>query len=210
MSDLHRSTGIAYHDSFTFSKISFIFVISCLLRSIFTSRHRCSMGFRSALDDGQSKTSMELSWKNFFVSWAVCFGSLSCWNFHTTGKFSSAQGNITFSKMSTYPSLVRMPSIRWIGPTPFHEKQPHTLTEPPPCFTTGDVYFRLNSFRFGHRTNRLPSGPIRLIFVSSLQRTNFHWLIVHDACNLANSMRFFRWFLVTIGFLRATRPWSPA
>ena len=40
------------------------------------------MGLKSGLLAGQSKTSGKVSSRNFLAIRLVCFGSLSCWNFH--------------------------------------------------------------------------------------------------------------------------------
>ena len=69
------STCIASHPFLTSSKRVAMFLT--FLRLI-ASLHMCSMRFRSGLDDGHPKTLMELSSINFFVTLAVCFGSLFC------------------------------------------------------------------------------------------------------------------------------------
>ncbi len=47
--------------------------------AIFRSLQRCSIGFKSGLWLGHSKTVTELLWSHSFVILAVCLGSLSCW-----------------------------------------------------------------------------------------------------------------------------------
>ncbi len=46
---------------------------------IFRSFQRCSIGFKSGLWLGHSRTVTELLWSHSFVILAVCLGSLSCW-----------------------------------------------------------------------------------------------------------------------------------
>ncbi len=46
---------------------------------IFRSLQRCSIGFKSGLWLGHSRTVTELLWSHSFVILAVCLGSLSCW-----------------------------------------------------------------------------------------------------------------------------------
>ncbi len=47
--------------------------------AIFRSLQRCSIGFKSGLLLGHSRTVTELLWSHSFVILAVCLGSLSCW-----------------------------------------------------------------------------------------------------------------------------------
>ncbi len=47
--------------------------------AIFRSLQRCSIGFKSGLWLGHSRTVTELLWSHSFVILAVCLGSLSCW-----------------------------------------------------------------------------------------------------------------------------------
>ena len=47
--------------------------------AIFRSLQRCSIGFKSGLWLGHSRTFTELSWSHSFDILAVCLGSLSCW-----------------------------------------------------------------------------------------------------------------------------------
>jgi hypothetical protein len=43
-------------------------------------------------------------------------------------------------KMSFYPSVFRFPCSIMRGPSPFHEKHPHTVMPPPPNFTVGTTH----------------------------------------------------------------------
>jgi len=47
--------------------------------AIFRSLQRCSIGFKSGLWLGHSRTATEFMWSHSFVVLAVCLGSLSCW-----------------------------------------------------------------------------------------------------------------------------------
>ena len=68
-----------------------------------------------------------------------------------------------------------MPFIEWIGPTPLKpEKQPKTIVPfPPPCFTVPLVYLESKRLPLGLHTFKLPSGPFKLYFDSSLHNTLF-------------------------------------
>ena len=51
---------------------------------VFKSRHKISIGFRSGLWLGHSRTLTSLSLNHFFTTLVVCFGSLSCCYFQLT------------------------------------------------------------------------------------------------------------------------------
>ena len=71
----HRSTEMFSHASLTSSKRVVVFMFF-KIAALLTSAHRYSMGFKSVLTEGQSKTSRKMSEKNFLVTFAVCFGTL--------------------------------------------------------------------------------------------------------------------------------------
>jgi len=51
----------------------------CVCRNILMSLLGCSVGFKSGLWVGHSRTFKDLSWNHFSIVLPVCLGSLSCW-----------------------------------------------------------------------------------------------------------------------------------
>ena len=101
---------------------------------------RFSMGLRSGDCDGQSIRGMLLSCIQSLTTWAVCFGSLSCWKYQFSRiKVMSALGSMTFSRMFKYPSFTRMPSILCSMPTPDAVNAPQTFIFLS-CFTVPTVH----------------------------------------------------------------------
>ncbi|XP_051570030.1 monocyte to macrophage differentiation factor 2-like isoform X2 [Myxocyprinus asiaticus] len=111
--------------------------------AIFRSLQRCSIGFKSGLWLGHSRTFTELSRSHSFVILAVCLGSLSCWkmNLHPSLR-SRALWSRFSSRMSLYIAAFIFPSILTSLPVPAAEKHPHSMMLPPPCFTVGMVLAR--------------------------------------------------------------------
>ncbi|XP_075931719.1 gamma-aminobutyric acid receptor-associated protein-like 2 isoform X2 [Anarhichas minor] len=109
---------------------------------IFRSLQRCSIGFKSGLWLGHSRTFTELSRSHSFVILAVCLGSLSCWkmNLHPSLR-SRALWSRFSSRMSLYIAAFIFPSILTSLPVPATEEHPHSMMLPP-CFTVGMVLAR--------------------------------------------------------------------
>jgi len=59
--------------------------------AIFRSLQRCSIGFKSGLWLGHSRTFTELAHSHSFVIFAVCLGSLSDWKMNRRTSLSEAQ-----------------------------------------------------------------------------------------------------------------------
>ncbi len=111
--------------------------------AIFRSLQRCSIGFKSGLWLGHSRTFTELSCSHSFVILAVCLGSLSCWkmNLHPSLR-SRALWSRFSSRMSLYIAAFIFPSILTSLPVPAAEKHPHSMMLPRPCSTVGMVLAR--------------------------------------------------------------------
>ncbi len=75
----HLDLGILCHSSLQILSSSVRLDGKCWWTAIFRSLQRCSIGFKSGLWLGHSRTVTELLWSHSFVILAVCLGSLSCW-----------------------------------------------------------------------------------------------------------------------------------
>ncbi len=107
-----------------------------LCTALFRSPHRCSIGFRSGLWLGHSKTLIFFWWSHAFVDLDVCFGSLSCWKVNFLFIFSFLTDAWRFcAKIAWYLELFIIPSTLTKAPVPAEEKQPQSMMLPPPCFT---------------------------------------------------------------------------
>ncbi len=118
----HLDLGILCHSSLQILSSSVRLDGKRWWTAIFRSLQRCSIGFKSGLWLGHSRTVTELLWSHSFVILAVCLGSLSCW------------------KVNLRPSLRSW--ALWRSPVPAAEKHPHSMMLPPPCFTVGTVLDR--------------------------------------------------------------------
>ena len=87
---------------------------------------------------------------------------------------------------SIYPHLLVMPSILWSAPVPPASKHPHNMMLPPPCFTVGMVFCRLQASPVFLQTYRWSLWPNSSIFVSSDQRTIFQKVRSLSPCAVAN------------------------
>ncbi len=137
----------------------------------FRSLQRCSIGFKSGLWLGHSRTVMELLWSHSFVILAVCLGSLSCWKVNLRPSLRSwALWRRFSSRISLYLAAFIFPSIATSRPVPAAEKHPHSMMLPPPCFTVGTVLDRWWAVPGFLHTYRLELRPKSSILVSSDQR----------------------------------------
>ncbi len=75
----HLDLGILCHSSLQILSSSVRLDGKRWWKAIFRSLQRCSIGFKSGLWLGHSRTVTELLWSHSFVILAVCLGSLSCW-----------------------------------------------------------------------------------------------------------------------------------
>ncbi len=111
--------------------------------AIFRSLQRCSIGFKSGLWLGHSRTFTELSCSHSFVILAVCLASLPYWKVNLRPSLRSrALWSRFSSRMSLYIAAFIFPSILTSLPVPAAEKHPHSMMLPPPCFTVGMVLAR--------------------------------------------------------------------
>jgi hypothetical protein len=102
------------------------------------SSHRCSTGFRSGLWAVQYISGTLLSTNHSLTDLPLWQGALSCWYRQLSSpNWSSTVDSMQQVKMSLYPSAFRFPRSITIGPSPFHEKHPHTIMPRPPNFTGG-------------------------------------------------------------------------
>lgn len=109
--------------------------------------------------------------------------------------------------MSLYMNLSIYPTTQWRGPTPYQEKQPHTITLPLPCFTVGLTYFLSSLFSFGSLTCTIPSLEYRLYLNSSLNNTFFKSCTVQWMWSTANCNRNLMFFFLVVVFWRVCRFW---
>ncbi len=175
--------------------------------SHFRSLQRCSIGFKSGLWLGHSKTVTELLWSHSFVILAVCLGSLSCWKVNLRPSLRSwALWRRFWSRISLYLAAFIFPSIATSRPVPAAEKHPHSMMLPPPCFTVGTVLDRWWAVPGFLHTYRLELRPKSYILVSSDQRILFVTILESFRCFLANSMQAFMCLALRRGFRRATLP----
>ncbi len=168
---------------------------------------RCSIGFKSGLWPGHSRTVTELLWSHSFVILAVCLGSLSCWKVNLRPSLRSwALWRRFSSRISLYLTAFIFPSIVTSRPVPAAEKHPHSMMLPPPCFTVGTVLDRWWAVPGFLHTYHLELRPKSYILVSSDQRILFVTILESFRCFLANSMRAFMCLALRRGFRRATLP----
>ncbi len=80
----HLDLGILCHSSLQILSSSVRLDGKRWWTAIFRSLQRCSIGFKSGLWLGHSRTVTELLWSHSFVILAVCLGSLSCWKVNQT------------------------------------------------------------------------------------------------------------------------------
>ncbi len=110
--------------------------------AIFRSLQRCSIGFKSELWLGHSRTFTELSLSHSCVALAVCLGSLSCWkvNLRPSLRFwilwtgFSLRLSLYFGALSFFSTLFHS--------VPAAEKQPYSMRLLPAHFTFGMVLCR--------------------------------------------------------------------
>lgn len=121
--------------------------------ALFRSPHRFSIGFRSSLWLGHSKSLIFFWLSHSFVNFEVCFWSLSCWKVKSLFIFSFLAETWRFcAKIDWYLELFIMPSTLTKALVPAEEKQSQSIILPPTCFTVGMVFFWWWGVLFLHQT----------------------------------------------------------
>ncbi len=167
----HLDLGILCHSSLQILSSSVRLDGKRWWTAIFRSLQRCSIGFKSGLWLGHSRTVTELLWSHSFVILAVCLGSLSCWKVNLRPSLRSwALWRRFSSRISLYLASFIFPSIATSRPVHAAEKHPHSMMLPPPCFTVGTVLDRWWAVPGFLHTYRLELRPKSSILVSSDQR----------------------------------------
>ena len=96
---------------------------------------RCTIGFVSRLWGAQGRMFSSFSSSQDSDSLDVWHGAPSCWKINSLLPASALpDGTRVLFKILMYPSLLRFPSTQWRIPTPLPDIQPHTISDPPPCF----------------------------------------------------------------------------
>ena len=167
--DSQVATGMLFHSSMT-SRSWWIF--ETLRTSTFHLMipQICSLGFKSGDLLGQSITFTLSLFSKAVVVLEVCLGPLSCWNTALQPSFWREEIMLCCS-ISQYLLEFMFPSMKCNSSTPAALMQPQTMTFTPPCLTVGMTHLSLY-FTPGHSHTCLkPSGPNKLIFISSDHRT---------------------------------------
>ncbi len=141
--------------------------------------HRFSIGFRSGLWLGLSKTSIFFWWSHSFVDFDVCFGLLLCWKMKFLFIFSFLAEAWRFcANIDRYLELFIIPSTLTKAPVPAKEKQPQSMMLPPPCFTVGMLLLWWCAVLFFHQTYLLELWPKCSTLVSSDHNTFSHMVFL--------------------------------
>jgi hypothetical protein len=112
-------------------------------------------------------------------------------------------------KMSLYPSAFRFPCSITRGPSPFHDKHPHTLMPPSPDFTVGTTHAgRYRSPGILH-TQTLPTDRHMVERDSLPQITRFELSTVQWRRSLHHFRRRLAFTSEMFGLWAAARPWNP-
>ena len=157
---------------------------------LFSKAYRFSIGFRSGDWLGHYRTLMRFVVSHASTLFAVCLGSLLCWNPKRCPKHSSHTETWRFSaNISLYITPFILPSTWTRWPVPELEKQPHSMMLPPPCFTVGMVFRGLNASPFFHLIVFLVLWLKSSIFVLSDHSTLSHWARESETCAQANLRR---------------------
>ena len=110
--------------------------------------------------------------KFYFISFAICLGSLLCWSM----KFWPCPKEVAdfwrfFPRISLYVLPFILPWITCNSPVSLNEKHPHIIMEPPPNLTVGMVLCFLKAVPFFCQTLVTVFLPNSSTFVSSDQIT---------------------------------------
>ncbi len=134
----HLDWGIFWHSSLQILSSSVRLDWERRWTAIFRSLQRCSIGFKSGLWLGPSRTFKVLPLSHHCVALAVCLGSLSCWKVNLQPSLRSwALWNWFSLRISLYFDPFSFPSTLTNLPVPATEKQPHSMRLLPAHFTLG-------------------------------------------------------------------------
>ncbi len=213
----HLDLGILCHSSLQILSSSVRLDGKRWWTAIFRSLQRCSIGFKSGLWLGHSRTVTELLWSHSFVILAVCLGSLSCWKVNLRPSLRSwALWRRFSSRISLYLAAFIFPSIATSLPVPGSWKTPHSMMLPPPCsllglYWTGDeqcwffshIPLRIKAKKFYLGLIR-PENPS--VFFSKLHAglsCVLHWgeASVGPLCHKAPTGGGLQWWLTFYNFL---------
>ncbi len=141
--------------------------------AIFRSLQRCSIGFKSGLWLGHSRTVTELLWSHSFVILAVCLGSLSCWKVNLRPSLRSwALWRRFSSRISLYLAAFIFPLITTRRPVPAAEKTPpqhDAATTMLHCWDWWAVPGFLHTLELRPKSSILVSSDQRILFVTILE-----------------------------------------
>ena len=161
---------------------------------VFSKSNACSIGFRSGVWLGHCITFHFFALKNYLVTFAVCFGSLSICTVKCRPMSSEAFGWIWAYNIARNTSEFILlllsavtSSINTREPVPLAAIHAHAMTLPPLCFTDEVVCFGSWAVPFLLHTLPFPSIWYKLIFVSSVHRMLFQNCKGFFRCCLANS-----------------------
>lgn len=132
-----------------------VFPILCWIENadtvIFRCFQSCSIRFKSGLLLGHSRAFKESSQRNFFVIFALCSGSLSCWktNLHPSLR-TRVLGSRLSSVFSLYIAAFIFPQTLTSLLVPAVEKHPHSMILPLPFCTLGNYNGQVMSCAWFH------------------------------------------------------------
>jgi hypothetical protein len=202
---LNVSGGMAAHSSYR-AVARAVNDVGCwgLEQSRFSnSSHRCSLAFKSGLWTGQSISGMLLSTNHSLTDLALWQGALCWYRQLSSPNWSSTVDSMQQVKMSLYPYVFRFAHSIMRGPSPFHEKHPHTVMPPPPNFTVGTKHDGRYRSPGIHHTQIFPSDCD-----SSPQITRFQLSTVPWRCSLHHFMRRLASAGEMFGLWAAACPWN--
>ncbi len=171
--------------------------------------HRCSMGFRSGLYEGHGKTEMWLAVNQSMEYFAVWHFAPSCWKMKSSPIILSPSSFRVCEIRSMYALAFKRPSTTCKLPSLSRHIHPQTWIFPPPNLT---VDTRQSWWSFSPTlllTLTLLPGTISKTD-SSDHSILAHWLCCQNRLSFAQLNRADRCLAVSIGFLAAMQPLSPA
>ena len=105
-----------------------------------------------------------------------------------------------------YSDVLVLITHRYRWPTPCHDMQPHTMTDPEPCFSVSMMYSGLYFLPLQHLTMALLVPQKTWKELSSLHKTRFHSLTSQFLWAWENCILHLQYAEVQRGFLAATQP----